>query len=81
MLTVLFIALFVAWEYNGELLDCDAPVSVPNIKNFEAQVSMEKPSIHAFSNISSPRIASPLKKNKTVLTMPKWTAIFADIIV
>lgn len=42
MLTVLFVTLFVAWEYNGELLDCDAPVSAPNTKNFKAQVSMEK---------------------------------------
>src|SRR3984957_12190132 len=39
---ILFIALFVAWEENGEIPDINAPPSAANAKNTSAQAKMEK---------------------------------------
>jgi hypothetical protein len=41
-ISILFVALFVAWEDNGEIPDIDAPPSAPNTKHAVAQAKMEK---------------------------------------
>ncbi|KAH7917473.1 hypothetical protein BV22DRAFT_1026280 [Leucogyrophana mollusca] len=41
-LNILFVALFVAWETNGEIPDADAPPSPPHTNHAAAQASLEK---------------------------------------
>ncbi|KAJ7246650.1 hypothetical protein C8J57DRAFT_1438153 [Mycena rebaudengoi] len=41
-ISVLFLALFVAWQVDGEIPDIKAPPSAPNSKLFRAQAKSEK---------------------------------------
>ncbi|KAJ7718697.1 hypothetical protein DFH07DRAFT_761463, partial [Mycena maculata] len=41
-ITVFFVALFIAWQVDGEIPDIDAPPSAPNTKNAAAQAAQEK---------------------------------------
>lgn len=41
-MTVFFVALFVAWEADGEIPDCDAPLPAENTKIFQAMQSQQR---------------------------------------
>ena len=41
-LAILFVALYVAWEVDGEIPDGEAPLSAPNTKLASAEAAMER---------------------------------------